>query len=137
MTQQTAAPSQAGAQLGSRAKKSLGPCPRHRTTSRERELNQGHGPLLGPLPGPLGNKGHLDAEGTLLFSSSAQEEAQRPRGHSHLSGGLSSCGGTSSSVSQRLWGVRTGAPECQGAPFSTLISSLCCPLETTGAQRPR
>ena len=40
----------------------LAPCPQHRTTSRERELNQGHG----PLPGPLGNESHLDAEGSLL-----------------------------------------------------------------------
>lgn len=81
MTQQTAAQSQAGAQLGSRAKKSLGPCPRHRTTSRDRELNQGRG----PLPGPLGNKSHLDAEGTLLrdptlleFGSEGRAATQRP-----------------------------------------------------------
>lgn len=86
----------------------LAPCPRRRTTSRERELNQGHG----PLPGPLGNESHLDAEGTLLrdptlleCGSGGSAETQRPLptqvgGSAHV-GGMSSSASTppSSSIS--------------------------------------
>lgn len=145
MTQQTAAQSQAGAQLGSRAKKSLGPCPRHRTTSRDRELNQGRG----PLPGPLGNKSHLDAEGTLLrdptlleFSSEGRAATQRPLppewgaqllwgahpppvpplrpplslGSGGGLGHLAPHGENRPLFSQAAWHRRGSLPECQGAP---------------------
>lgn len=78
----------------------LAPCPRRRTTSRERELNQGHG----PLPGPLGNESHLDAEGTLLrdptlleCGSGGSAETQRPL--PTQVGGSAHVGGTSSSAS--------------------------------------
>ena len=82
----------------------LAPCPQHRTTSRERELNQGHG----PLPGPLGNESHLDAEGTLLRDLTLLE-----------------CGSGGSAVTQRPLPTQVrGASSSASTPPSSSISRV-------------